>query len=218
MPGVSGELNASGRPWAGCEAAGSRPGGGSTGSHRLGARRAARVAGVLMLRLCNVPQPTWPGLRSGSPRSPDGLRSPAILRGATLARLRPLRGRFASRASRTCGRLVGLPFATVARARRLAICLLAVAVRSEDQPFDPNEKPREPVSRRSSRSAEARPRALLPPPPGERRGAPPAPSEGGRNRRAVSAPSRWSPSSRGAPPRTGCCSSSRGAARDHRSR
>jgi len=63
----------------------------------------------------------------------------------------------------------------------IACCVLAVAACDRKiEPFDPNEKPREPdlskIFPEGAESAEP-PQPALPPPPGERRGAPPAPSE-----------------------------------------
>src|SRR5262245_26181254 len=77
-----------------------------------------------------------------------------------------------------------LRFATVARVHRLVlIAPLALAVAACDrnlEPFDPNEKPREPdLSKIFPEGAEsAEPvQPGLPPPPGEERGAPSMPSE-----------------------------------------
>jgi hypothetical protein len=78
----------------------------------------------------------------------------------------------------------GPPFATVARVRRLVsivfVVLAAAACDRNLEPFDPDEKPREPDLSKifpegAENSGPAEPG--LPPPPGERRGAPQIASE-----------------------------------------
>ena len=144
MPGVSGELNASGRPSSGVF---------------------AKLPGV-------VP---WPRLEGLAPPRGSSYRGVLMLRSrtyttqrfATVARV-PRHSRWSSLAFGSLGATCG-------------IAVLAIAACDRNlEPFDPNEKPREPdLSKIFPEGAESAEPAQpgLPPAPGEARGAPDMPSE-----------------------------------------